>query len=537
MNSDKKSIMKYFNYFNFLAPLLILLGVTSSGCEDYLADELLRETSADYLYNTPGGLEDAVVGLYNLNRDLYLDNEWNYARALTLPAQSDLAFGRTGEIALYAFRTWGRFADDFGSRRYDRFWRHYYRVIDRSNAVITAAEEVQWPAGEEDRRTQVLAEARMMRANSYFTLFRLFKNIYITTEPTTPENAFDVPQMPNTEEEIFALINSDLEFAIENLPWTTPDFGRWTQASARHVRAKTAAWHQDWPEVVTQTEAVINDPDYALVENTSLVFDGDLNHSETLFALQIEPEAIGGGNANRIHFNLVPQYTRIDGMRFDTDFGGRGAGLLLANDYLMNLVAEDPNDTRDDGTYYIRYYTYNDPLTIPDSVQIGDTVRVHDQYDGQGQAFYLTLGPGVLKYRQEDAVPEEANTFSNIMIYRLAETYLLAAEAHMELGNTAAALEYLNAVRNRAGAADLDMVDQTVILEERARELAFEGQRWFFLKRTGRLIEQIRMYAGNDNWRNAARERIEDHHINWSIPPDELDLLGPNYPQNPGYDD
>lgn len=67
-------------------------------------------------------------------------------------------------------------------------------------------------------------------------------------------------------------------------------------------------------------------------------------------------------------------------------------------------------------------------------------------------------------------------------------------------------------------------------------ENAFVGQRWFTLKRMGVLIEQIRKYAGNDIWRNEARERIEDHHVYWSIPEAELQHLGPNYPQNDGYE-
>ena len=520
----------------FLFLLLFSSLLTLPTCESYLEDELLSETSADYLYNTPAGLEDAVVGLYTLNRELHQDSEWNYARALTLPALSDLSFGRTGEIALYAFRTWGRRSGDFGSRRYGRWWRHHYRVIDRCNAVIQAAQRLEFTAEQEPLRRQILGEAYAMRAHNYFTLYRLFNNIFLTLEPTTPENAFEVPSLPDSREDIFAVINSDLDQAIQNLDWTTDQFGRWTQASARHLRAKTAAWEQDWETAATMAESVIENENYSLVDNTADVFGGDLNHSETLFALQYADEAIGGGNRNRIHFNLIPQYNRLDGVDYSVENGGRGAGLLLANDYLMNLIAEDPNDTRDDGTYHVRYYTYNDPATLPDSVELGDTIRVFDQFDGQGRDFYLHQGAGTLKYFQRDAVLTEANTIKNIMIYRLAETYLIAAEARMELGDDAAALEFLNAVRNRAGAADLTSIDQTIVLEERARELAFEGQRWFTLKRMGRMIEQIRNFAGNDNWRNAARDRIEDHHVNWSIPQEELDLLGPGYPQNEGYD-
>ena len=121
------------------------------------------------------------------------------------------------------------------------------------------------------------------------------------------------------------------------------------------------------------------------------------------------------------------------------------------------------------------------------------------------------------------------------MVYRLAETYLISAEAHMRQGDTGTGLDRLNAVRERAGAAPLTQIDQEIVLEERARELFFEGQRWYTLKRMGVLVEYIRDHAANDNLVNFARERIEDKHVNWVIPETELDLLGPNYPQNEGY--
>ena len=106
---------------------------------------------------------------------------------------------------------------------------------------------------------------------------------------------------------------------------------------------------------------MIANENYSLVANTRDVFAGDLNHSETLFAIQIEDGVIGGGTRNQIHFNLVANYFEIPGIMRSSDNGGRGASLLIPNNYLVDLLAEDPGDTRDDNTYMISAYIYNDP--------------------------------------------------------------------------------------------------------------------------------------------------------------------------------
>ena len=126
------------------------------------------------------------------------------------------------------------------------------------------------------------------------------------------------------------------------------------------------------------------------------------------------------------------------------------------------------------------------------------------------------------------------------MVYRLAETYLLGAEAHMMLGNSAKGLEYLNTVRSRANAAAKTEIDLQAVLDERARELAFEGQRWFTLKRTGKLYEFLLDHMNNDNMNESypegnPKDILREYMQNWPIPQEQMDLLGPQYPQNEGY--
>lgn len=521
--------------------LLLIGSLFMPSCKKFLIEKPVSSISADFVYNTEEGLQSAVTALYNVNRSLYMDGEWNYAMAVLLPAKTDILFTRAGEIYLYGTLAWGAKLTDYGTTRYDKWWKTYYKIVLRSNRIIQSAEKLNTLS--DSSKAQILAEAKCWRAYANFTLFRLFHNIYLTTEPTTPENAFDIINDDSSPDEIYKLINSDLDYAIAHLDWTTPQFGRITQGVARTIKAKVALWQKNWAEAKTQSEKIINSGYYKLAGSTADVFKGDLNNTETIWAMQFADQVTGGGNSNRISWNFVPQYTKETGASFDISMGGNGAGFVLLNKYLRRLLAEDPNDDRADGNYYISYYTYNNAATLPAGKKLGDTIRLWSENDpdlSRRKMYYERLNPGCLKYVQEDANPALANQISNIMIYRLAETYLIAAEANMHLGNTGTALKQLNKVRNRAHAGSLTTIDQQTILDERARELAGEGQRWYTLKRMGVMYKQMTEHAGTENDNGElfvadARERFEKHMVNWPIPKAEINLLGPDYPQNDGY--
>lgn len=134
-------------------------------------------------------------------------------------------------------------------------------------------------------------------------------------------------------------------------------------------------------------------------------------------------------------------------------------------------------------------------------------------------------------------------------VFRLSEMYLIAAEGYMMAGQTASAIQKLNDLRTaRAipGKSNLLTPDEetqvsakdiNVILDERARELCGEQQRWFDLKRTGKLLDRVKMYNGS------AQANIQPHHILRPIPQPQMDAVtnrtsGPDpdgFWQNPGY--
>ena len=377
----------------------------------------------------------------------------------------------------------------------------------------------------------------------------MYNNIYVTTTSVTVDNAFDLIPDKSSKEEIFALLNSDLDFAIEHLDWNV-NFGRVSKGTAKHIKSKVAMWEGNWTEASSQALSIIEDPQspHSLLSSTADVFKGDRNHSEQLFVIQSQDDLLGGGDNTMLNANFTTQYFQIAGIQADVEQGGRGFSRVLPNRYLQGLLAEDTLDTRDDDTYFRLHYFYNDLDNLPAGKKVGDTIEIYKPITEanpsgvQYKNYYKRLHPSTLKYAQEDDNPGSYLQRSNILVYRLAESYLIVAEALMRSGGDG--LPYLNAVRERAKAKPLEELTLQAIIDENARELAFEGERWFFLKRQGAdvLNTQMRTYAGDGEFfpANAGgtkdpRINWQDHFINFAIFQGDLDLFGPNYPQNDEY--
>lgn len=504
---------------------IFLMLIAFSGCDDYLTEDPKTDVSIDFLYNNPEGIKTGVVGLYNINRDTYSIGPNENSQTLFMYTLHDLVVPRAGYISVIGkFETSAFDPNAYGAVFTQRIWRHHFKVIDRANALIDAAEKVE--GMDEEDRNKAIAEARLFRGHSLFTLWRMFNNVYVRTEPTTPDNVFDRVEAPSTKEEIFTQINEDFDYAIENLPWVDAP-GRFTQALARHLRAKAALWEEDWQTAATHADAVINNGNYQLLPNPASVFSGDRNSIEALFVIQLEEGVPGGGPGNLIPANFMTRYDRVVGARYSYDQGGRGFGFIYPNKYLLSLY--DSFDKRLDA-YYITKFYYNDEENLPDGVNLGDQIFIDDQ-----ATYYERIAPSVKKYFDDDIPVEAAVSYKNILIYRLAETHLIGAEAYMRMGDQSKAIEMINPLRDRAGVPPYFSLSELDLMKEHARELAFEGQRFYFLKRIGKLVEQVQRFSGDPDFGNQARANIRSHFVNIPIPQDELNLLGPNYPQNEGY--
>ena len=519
---------------------LVIAGFTS--CTDFLLEDNKTQYSQDYIFNSEGGLNLAVSALYTLHRD-YLgdDSESNTHWAVERGTDIVMTNGGTGNF-------YGIYDPNHlkpSASQVSRMWTRMYQIIGRCNEIIAAGEEME----QTEALKKTLAEAKAFRAQSYFLLFRTYDRIWLNTEPITYENVNDKREYrPATQDEVYALLYSDLRYAIDNLDWLSEQPGRFNQAAARSILAKVALWKKDWSTALNQADTVDASGYYKLLDSPKKVFEGaDLNHTEALMVQQWSSNP--GGNldtktpkGHQFSTLFISMYRRPIGGEVEdacsVDNWGYTFGRCLPNPYLLSLY-DKSKDSRYNDWFIHRYKN-----TTSNNITYGKTTVKPGEYfpttkDG---AVDQDILPGCTKHG--DVTTRElfaSRGYKDIILYRLADIYIMGAEAALRLGDQTKAKYYFNKTWERAGNAtftgELKMQD---IIDEEAREMCFENDRWYFLKRLGLLIEQVKKYAGNEGWSASLTGRTNlpanPHFVRWPIPEEEIINMGAdNFPQNVGY--
>ena len=539
--------MKKITYIIVLA----ILGMTAS-CTDMLDEKMKTQVTVDYLYTTPDGLSRVVTGLYNYSRTLATANQSDLFTVQMMDYSTDLMVFRGGSAA--AFARLDNVKSDVSQAL--ELWKYHYNIIGKANEVIAAAEKL---GLEESPVTEkAWAEAKLFRGRSYFELYKRYERLYLNTSPTDYTN-LDRVFTPAKTEDIFQLINDDLTDAMNVLDWTVPSssagtsYGRFTKAVAKHIKGQVAMWQKNWDEAIKQCEDIFACPDYALLNDRAAVFAGaDLNHSEVLWTFQFSPNIGGGGfipenetdlTGHRMSLICTPNYKKVAGLgNFRSEHGGYGWGRVYPNSYLLGLYDQAKDSRYQD--YYKHEWYYLDKELLPAGKNLGDVATTTT-------TLYLEcLHPCTRKYFDmwtNADLPSRKSSFKDIIIYRLAETYLMASEAyfHKEGGSSTKAIKYYNETWERAGNDHFNgPLTLDILLDEYARELNFEGVRWPLLKRLGVLEERVKLHAGDkvadDPRLNKdyieARGNFKSFHWYWPIPQSEIDQMGKeNFPQNDGY--
>lgn len=486
--------MKTLN-INTLAVLTLLI---FSGCNDFLDLQPVSQsiavsnTSADsILYKTPAEVEAALAGVYADFRNEYFSLDY-YVNG---DAQSDDAYAGADNPMNFQI---DEFSIDATNTNVSRDWAYLYSTIGKANSVYNNVDKV--PGLAEVRKLEIKAEAAWIRAFMYFQAVQLWGAVPLQLKEVTTVSIDLLPVIypimfpaRASVDSVYAQIIKDFELARDHARPTAPHKGFATKGAANAMLAKVYATMQppQWDKVLQYCNAVIAGgysllPDYEMLWNNQ-----NENSAESIFEINYEGTPSSGNWGTTM-------FRGLDWKKFNTP----------SNDLVATFDAE------------------NDMIRKNASIIFLDvTGRWSDPYWPQ-----ITF-PFVNKWRNFTMPSPQ-----NFILLRLADILLLKAEALNAQGDVAGAAALVNQIRARVSlpptSANTQSAMKLAIEKERRLELAFEGHRWYDLKRTGRAIEVMNNVRGPNN--APLNYSLTQNKLLWPIPQREIDN-NTKLTQNPGY--
>ncbi|HEY8689809.1 MAG TPA: RagB/SusD family nutrient uptake outer membrane protein [Chitinophagaceae bacterium] len=359
------------------------------------------------------------------------------------------------------------------------FWSDHYQGIFRANILLQKLPAVPMDAAEKSRFT---AETKALRATYYFNLVRMFKNIPLLTEPLLTADIYNVVQA--TPAAVYAQIEKDLTEAIPNLPTSVilaTEAGRFTKVAAQAMLGKVYLYENKKTEAAAQlalvngtTPGQPNQYGNRLLPKFSdlWVFTNKYNAESILEAAHSNQSFSDWGfwgssadEGNSADQMVGPRtYVRIDPSAPNIYTAGWSFNVWTQNFY--DLIKNDPRFS----------------ATVLDAKALAAAGKISYIEGNQNTGYFLMKFIPQLSDKSTLPGTTELNFQQNDYIIRLADTYLMEAEALGATGARAQAL--LDAVRARVGLPSVP-VSLDAIKAERRLELAGEGHRFFDLVRWG----------------------------------------------------
>lgn len=558
--------------------LLCAIAFLSGACSDFLDEKVFSQTEAGKMYRTYEEADQAAMGMYKVfSANGGMNSRWQ--ALLTYGTDEARCYYQNAKIDDQFYKV-SNFSHTAGDTHITNMWSTIYMGIGLANDVwqkVTAMTGIT-----EERKQPLLAEAAFMRAYLYFTLVQLWGPVRLTTEAPNYDNVVERHVTRASIEKVYEQITTDIEYAKLYLPVTRDSgmAGRPTRYSAYGMAAKIyltmasgsrfgVAGHECFDPATyyglakENAAAVMDDAEcpYNLVDDYESVFLMSNKHNpEILFEACFEITGPGsqwpkmGGPKNE-GGNTAYSYST---------YGPTGRGYLRPSVYLATSVygvalsvnastgdvtAESSDDVRYDCNI-VRYAVGKN----------GE--RVHKNNCEHWIAHKFSLRTSDMAGFTWTTVP------MNHPILRYADVLLIYAEAAgmLDLADQSA-YDALNRVRQRARRkgttpeylkdwkiGDLTDIDafMDAVLDERMRELCFEGHRRLDLLRTSRLFKALdQMKAADESLSPKLAERavkcdwtqqlygsnVKAYHVLFPIPQSEMNVASnSDYYQNPGWD-
>jgi hypothetical protein len=564
------------NIINKITIVILCLLTTTACNDDFLNEVPLDRFSPENLLTNSAGFDAAVVALYEGARQEHIIASTNFEYMTVGTDQTQ----------------WGR-NDARGNKDYSLlnsnldativYWDWAYKqMIVRANLIL---ENIDNPALTitDDARKNIKGQALFFRAYTYNFLANIYGGVPIVKDRII-EPKFDFVR--NSRAEVLSFSIKDLEEATALLPLEVKD-GRIPRAAAFHLlsevyislglETKDATLYD---KSITAASKVINKEagDYQLMTTrfgsaaskpgdvfSDIFADGQINKSagnkEVMWAWQFESITLGGSYSVAAANNSIrywsPEYDRLQTpnriLNISPDSLGRGIGVNSPTNYAKyDVWALDPKDIRNSVFNIRRTFYYNNPA---DKEYVGKPILTKKGANGN---LFITRNDGTLTTIILDTLRQyypyfrkiegasingnilSGNTAKDFSRMRVAETYLLRAEAYFRKGDLANAAKDINVVRARAKASQISnsSVTEDFILDERTRELIVEEPRLRTLIRMGRLVDRVRKFNSEPSVANgpSSGKTIQDFNKFWPIPQKVIDAnTGAKLDQNPGY--
>lgn len=475
-----------------------------------------------------------------------------------------------------------------------KHWNNLYKLIAETNVVI---DRVTMTGFTEEKKALFTAKARFFRGLAYRTLAYMYGGVPLVLEEiTSPKTDFTRA----TKEATLQQAIDDVKFAAETLANATAvKDGEISSPAAYHLLSEIYLAAGKYQESVDAATEVINNPAFSLMQNRygsrATETPGDVywdlfrlnnqnrasGNTEGLWVIQYETNLPGGGSSTAdlkvtgnymLERNCAPMTRdvklRVDGKDYAPfkwpvgDYtGGRGIGWGISTVYFTNTIWESDfdNDIRNANHNFVRKFAVNNPSF---KAQFGiDSISVDNPpanlVVGQGGS---TTIPGRFLYAYQSKCTTPYNhpselyanpdtyelksiagtTYTDQYMFRLAETYLLRAEAYLNLNNKEKAAADINVVRARAHAKPVAAVnvDLDYILDERMREFGIEEKRRLTLMRTGKLYDRVikcNPFYADPKTNGDGVGMLEKYNL-WPIPQSAIEAnIDAVLEQNPGY--
>jgi hypothetical protein len=477
--------------------LLFVAAIGFNACSEDYVDVTSEDPNSENFFNTQADYENALIAAYDMLQSSYIN-----VMLGEIASDNTLAGGESATDVIGIQQIDDMIHTPVNAQLTD-LWRWMFAGVNRANYIMEFQNKTDFPD-----KPRVIGETRFLRAYYYFELVKFFGDVPLAVdERFLFGDQFNVDRTPKAD--VYAQIELDLMYAIDNLEYTTPDVGRATKGSAQALLGKVYLFQEKYIEAADVLDDLIMMGPYSLVTDYSTIFENDNeNNSESIFEVQYsDAEGAGFGCLQCSEGNVAVGFNGIrnyNGPAFDSGFS-----FNVPTQEVVDLF--DSADPRKDTAI----------LDIDAFAAANNaTFSIGFEHTGYYNRKYIA--------RQGDLNTGDANLTNpnNYRAIRLADVYLMAAEAYNSgsLGD-GQARTYLNEVRMRLGLADIQVSGTALtdaIFLERRLELVGEGHHFFDLVRTGRAAAEIDGF-------------VAGKHEVFPIPLEEILLAGNRWEQNPNY--